>query len=130
MEKQQAVILDLQMYKSQIHVLHNFDDEQLKEYTDTHFPGIKFPRNPVQVAAAYFFENLEEGLRGYMIDFKRKLNYKNAETHGTIAHEVYHVVSEIFNDLGIPLGYENQEAFAYCQGHIIKKINQEILGLK
>ena len=130
MENQQAIILDIQMYKSQVHVLHNFDDEKFKEYTSDNFPGLNFQRTPFQSAAAYYFENVEEGLRGYLIDFKNKLNPKSSESHATIAHEVYHVISEIFNDLGIPLGYDNQEAFAYCQGHIIKKINQEILGLK
>ena len=130
MDKQEALILDLQMYKSRIHIVHNLDDDKFKTFTENNFPGINFERNPFQSAAAYYFENVEEGLRAYLIDFKFKLSSKNSESHATIAHEVYHIVSEIFNDLGIPLGYDNQEAFAYCQGHIIKKINQEILGLK
>lgn len=130
MEKPKALILDLQMYRSQIHVLYGYNEEDFFEYTGDYFPGVTFPRNSFQGASAYCFENAEEGLRGYLIDFKEKLNKNSSDSHATIAHEVYHVISEIFNDLGIPLGYDNQEAFAYCQGHIIKKINQEILGLK
>ena len=72
MENQQAIILDLQIYKSQIHVLHNFNDEKFKEYTSNNFPGLIFQRIPFQSAAAYYFENVEEGLRGYLIDFKQK----------------------------------------------------------
>jgi len=130
MEKPNALILDLQMYRSQIHILYGYNEEEFFKYTEDNFPGVVFPRNSFQGASAYCFENIEEGLRGYLIDFREKLNKNHAESHATIAHEVYHVVSEIFNDLGIPLGYENQEAFAYCQGHLIRKIEQEILGLK
>ena len=130
MEKQNALILDLQMYRSRVHILYGYDEEEFFKYTEDNFPGVVFPRNSFQGASAYCFENEEEGLRGYLIDFREKLNKNHAESHAAIAHEVYHVVSEIFNDLGIPLGYDNQEAFAYCQGHLIKKIEQEILGLK
>lgn len=130
MENQQAIILNIQMYKSIVHVLHNFDDEKFSECTKNNFSGLIIQRVPFHSATVHYLENIKEGLKEYLIDFKKKLNSKSSESHSTIAHEVYHVVSEIFNDLGIPLGYGNQEAFAYCQGYLIRKIEQEILGLK
>jgi hypothetical protein len=39
-----------------------------------------------------------------------------------IYHESLHVVYEIFNAIGISLGYENQEQIAYMQGYVADEI--------
>ena len=41
-----------------------------------------------------------------------------------LAHEAAHAVFDIFTEVGIPVSYDNQEAFCYCLDFIIKKLTE------
>lgn len=47
-------------------------------------------------------------------------------TPSIIAHEVIHIVNLIFNSVGIKLDPNNDEAYAYTVGWIIKKIHKVV----
>jgi hypothetical protein len=58
-------------------------------------------------SAAFFVCTTKEGKTCYIIWVRRSRDYP------TIAHEVVHLVFDVFKDRGIPNSYQNQEAFAY-----------------
>ena len=54
---------------------------------------------------------------------------KNKQTkQSDIAHECVHAAMSIFNDLGINIDTDNQEAFAYMVGWCVKSINSVLKG--
>lgn len=64
------------------------------------------------------------------ITFKRNGNvmvaFKNKTNASIIAHEAVHICNHIFKNVGIQLDLDNDEAFAYLLGWVVKQIHKTI----
>ena len=69
-------------------------------------------------AGAFFVCTTPSGLKVYIIWIEKNRDVPN------MGHEIVHLVSEIFKDRGIPLSYQNSEAFAYYLAFWLEKFLQ------
>lgn len=82
-----------------------------------------------KVAKDYDFEPLDERSRGHFWcseNGNRFVVFGEKPTPGFIAHECLHVVTDIFNDNGIPITHENDEAMAYTLGCLVDLVTTEV----
>ena len=129
MNNPQAFLIDIDVYTSHIHILHNHSTEQFNDYLQQNFKGIEFLRKECNAATTMIF-TYDDGPQEYVIDFNSKMKKGNPFDTGTIAHEALHVTFEICERLGIRYDIENQEAFAYLHGYIVQKIYEGLWGKK
>lgn len=129
MSNPQAFIIDIDIYASRIHILHNHSTEQFNEYLQQNFNGIEYTRKENNAATTMIF-TYDDGPQEYIIDFNSRMKRSNPFDAGIISHEASHVVFEICERLGIRYGIENQEAFAYLHGYIVQKIYEGLWGKK
>ena len=56
-----------------------------------------------------------------IVRFRNKIK-KDAESIGLVAHEAYHASYSVLNRIGIQLGFETEEVYAYLIQFLVKKI--------
>lgn len=69
-------------------------------------------------AGALFVCTTPKDLKVYIIWIEKNRDVPN------IGHEVVHLVAEVFKDRGVPLNYQNSEAFAYYLAFWLEKLLQ------
>lgn len=50
----------------------------------------------------------------------------NKDDKGTLAHEIFHVVCYVMENVGISLCHESNEAYGYLIGYITNKVNEAV----
>jgi hypothetical protein len=121
MKEYSYFVFDVEIYSARIYVLYNNTLEETKSFFKDFFPGVNHNRI-IGYEASTIVCVREDGLQEYIIYFRRKPRKKSAFDHGTISHEVCHVVFEISDRISLYYSYDSQEAFAYLHGFITQKI--------
>ena len=62
-----------------------------------------------------------------MENLLQKQNDFYIKDYGTIIHEVFHTTRECFEEIGMGITEETQEAFAYYQEYIFKEVLKALL---
>lgn len=52
------------------------------------------------------------------------------ETIGTLAHETYHGILQIYNTMGVPISMENDEVVAYAMQYVIEEVLKDFSPIK
>jgi hypothetical protein len=125
--KARTFIIEINIYKARVHILHSLSNNELQKYIEKYFPGASYERSSPQTAAALTFHQ-GTSLEEYAIDFSTPLKISSHLSHQTLSHEVFHITLEIMRSIGVELSLESEEAFTYLQGFIVGKIIEGIFN--
>lgn len=65
-----------------------------------------------------------DGIRVYMMTFKNLK--KTPYAYNVLYHEINHFIAQLFDDLGIPLSFQNDETASYTGGYVMEKITEKL----
>ena len=112
-------IISIEVFCTDVLVSINQTDEQLYNCL-----SYRFTREQFNLA----FDDWKSDARtvthsdGFVIvRFRNKIK-KDAESIGLVAHEAYHASYSVLNRIGIQLGFETEEVYAYLIQFLVKKI--------
>ena|SRR5690554_557853 len=104
-------VKEIPIYGSKLIFIDSTNTEKLRR----HFPDML---NEDEEVYAHAISGGYKGDNSYFILVNS--NHSSVKlTHGTIAHEAAHVVSDIITYVGIRFDHTNQEAFAYLIGYVV-----------
>lgn len=121
MQEPKIFTFPLETYKTKVIVFYNCPATKIQKYLSKNFNGLIYERNPSHQASSFVCEH-SNGYEEYCIDFIYPLKKNDPDSYGTIVHEAFHVLCNVFEPRGINLLYGESEVFTYPLSYIVKKI--------
>lgn len=112
--------VNIEIYESRVHVLHNIEDDDFKVYCKIHFDNIPDRTDGGNSGTCWTILDKADK-EHYVLDFRKRLR-KDSESINLISHEVNHAVNSILDKVDIHYNVDNDEPYCYLMGHLMEKV--------